>query len=164
MLCLGTTLYQGRLTCSYFYQELIPDTDKNNAPDEHFHHCPHVPGRMHSYCHTIISENLNRIVGIILLRTRWYHPLLFFRCGVYKYCCLVQFGAKTKYGVPTVRGQWHFQHDCSAPIFGIRWKIASSCGEIWVNFKVLVSNIKQYFQVPPLYTLTNISKYKVEFV
>ena len=48
--------------------------------------CGPINKSLSLYCHTVMSEISNRIVGKILLCTIWYHGLLFFRCGVYKYC------------------------------------------------------------------------------
>ena len=48
-----------------------------------------VLDRMHSDRHTVLSEMLNRTVGEKLPHTIWYHTLIFFRCGIYKYCCSV---------------------------------------------------------------------------
>ena len=48
-----------------------------------------VPSRMHSYRNTALSEISNRIVGKNITSHRLISRYIFFRCGVYKYCCLV---------------------------------------------------------------------------
>ena len=114
-------LYILQLTSVHLYSSRGACAKKRDNTVLHYYI---VPDRMHSYRYTALSEVSNiGIMGKILLCTIWYHALLFFRCGVYKYCCsgrsTGQSGAETKYGVPTVRGQCYYY----SGIYSEKWDI-----------------------------------------